>query len=95
MIVYLLDIINPNHLFVTRFKDLLNRYPSIDVRVKRGDYRCGEAGLSTEPGRIRRSRRIRPDCLPLTRRFRHHLLQRMRNRNKAKSGGHHRRRAKS
>lgn len=63
--------------------------------VKRGDYRCGEAGLSTEPGRIRRSRRIRPDCLPLTRRFRHHLLQRMRNRNKAKSGGHHRRRAKS
>ena len=33
--------------------------------------------------------------LPLTRRFRHHLLQRMRNRNKAKSGGHHRRRAKS
>lgn len=32
--------------------------------VKRGDYRCGEAGLSTEPGRIRRSRRIRPDCLP-------------------------------
>lgn len=33
MIVYLLDIINPNHLFVTRFKDLLNRYPSIDVRA--------------------------------------------------------------
>ena len=33
MIVYLLDIINPNHSFVTRFKDLLNRYPSIDVRA--------------------------------------------------------------
>lgn len=30
--------------------------------VKRGDYRCDEAGLSTEPGRIRRSRLIRPDC---------------------------------
>lgn len=63
--------------------------------VKRGDYRCDEAGLSTEPGRIRRSRLIRPDCLTLTRRFRHHLLQRMRNRNKPKGGGHHRCRAKS
>lgn len=63
--------------------------------VKRGDYRCGEAGLSTEPCRIRRSRRIRPDCLPLTGRFRHHLLQRMRNRNKTKGGGHHRRGTKS
>lgn len=51
--------------------------------------------LSTEPGRIRRSRLIRPDCLTLTRRFRHHLLQRMRNRNKPKGGGHHRCRAKS
>ncbi len=63
--------------------------------VKRGDYRCDEAGLSTEPGRIRRSRLIRPDRLTLTRRFRHHLLQRMRNRNKPKGGGHHRCRAKS
>lgn len=63
--------------------------------VKRGDYRCGEAGLSTEPGRKGRLRRIRPDCLPLTRRFRHHLLQRMRNRNKTKGGGHHRRGTKS
>ena len=33
MIVYLLDIINPNHSFVERFKDLLSRYPSIDVRA--------------------------------------------------------------
>ena len=33
MIVYLLDIINPNHSFVARFKDLLGRYPSIDVRA--------------------------------------------------------------
>ena len=44
---------------------------------------------------LRRSRLIRPDCLTLTRRFRHHLLQRMRNRNKPKGGGHHRCRAKS
>mgnify|MGYP000795390816 FL=1 len=33
MTVYLLDIINPNHSFVERFKDLLSRYPSIDVRA--------------------------------------------------------------
>lgn len=33
MIVYLLDIINPNHSFVTRLKDLLDRYPSMDVRA--------------------------------------------------------------
>lgn len=33
MIIYLLNIINPNHSFVARFKDLLFRYPSIDVRA--------------------------------------------------------------
>lgn len=33
MIVYLLDIINPNHSFVERFRALLSRYPSIDVRA--------------------------------------------------------------
>lgn len=33
MTVYLLNIINPNHSFVVRFKDLLSRYPSIDVRA--------------------------------------------------------------
>ena len=33
MTVYLLDIINPNHSFVERFRDLLSRYPSIDVRA--------------------------------------------------------------
>lgn len=33
MIVYLLDIINPDHSFVIKFKDLLNRYPSIDLRA--------------------------------------------------------------
>ena len=33
MIVYFLNIINPNHSFVTRFKDLLERYHLIDVRA--------------------------------------------------------------
>lgn len=33
MIIYLLNIINPNHSFVKRFKDLLNRYPMIDVEA--------------------------------------------------------------
>ncbi|MCD7941679.1 MAG: Abi family protein [Bacteroides intestinalis] len=33
MIVYLLDIINPNHSFVERFKRLLSMYPSIDIRA--------------------------------------------------------------
>ena len=33
MIVYLLNTVNPNHSFITRFKDLLKRYPSIDVRA--------------------------------------------------------------
>lgn len=31
MVVYLLNTVNPNHSFVTRFKELLNRYPLIDV----------------------------------------------------------------
>ena len=31
MIIYLLDTINPNHSFIARFKDLLHRYPLIDV----------------------------------------------------------------
>ncbi len=31
MIVYLLNTVNPNHSFVKRFKELLNRYPLIDV----------------------------------------------------------------
>ena len=70
-------------------------FDELGLRAQLSASRCGEAGLSTEPGRIRRSRRIRPDCLPLTRRFRHHLLQRMRNRNKTKGGGHHRRGTKS
>lgn len=33
MIIYLLNIINPNHSFVRRFKDLLNKYPLIDIRA--------------------------------------------------------------
>lgn len=33
MVIYLLNIINPNHSFVTKFKELLERYPSIDVRA--------------------------------------------------------------
>ena len=33
MIIYWLNTINPNHSFVSRFKTLLNRYPSIDVRA--------------------------------------------------------------
>ena len=33
MIIYLLNTINPNHSFVSRFKALLNCYPSIDVRA--------------------------------------------------------------
>lgn len=33
MIVYLSNIINPNHSFVERFKDLISRYPSIDIRA--------------------------------------------------------------
>lgn len=33
MIVYLLDIINPNHSFVERFRSLLSAYPSIDTRA--------------------------------------------------------------
>lgn len=33
MIIYLLNTINPNHTFVSRFKALLSRYPSIDVRA--------------------------------------------------------------
>lgn len=33
MIIYLLNTINPNHSFVSRFKDLLNRYPSIDIHA--------------------------------------------------------------
>ena len=32
-IVYFLNTINPNHSFVTRFKDLLERYHLIDVRA--------------------------------------------------------------
>ena len=33
MIIYLLNTVNPNHSFISRFKELLNRYPSIDVRA--------------------------------------------------------------
>lgn len=33
MIIYLLNIINPTHSFVRRFKELLNKYPSIDIRA--------------------------------------------------------------
>lgn len=33
MITYLLNIINPNHSFVVRLKDLLATYPSIDIRA--------------------------------------------------------------
>ncbi len=33
MIIYLLNTINPNHSFISRFNELLNRYPSIDVRA--------------------------------------------------------------
>lgn len=33
MIIYLLNTVNPNHSFVPRFKELLNHYPSIDVRA--------------------------------------------------------------
>ena len=33
MIIYLLNTVNPNHSFISRFKELLNRYPSLDVRA--------------------------------------------------------------
>ena len=31
IILYLLQTINPNNTFVTRFKSLLDKYPSVDV----------------------------------------------------------------
>lgn len=33
MIIYLLNKVNPNHSFVSRFRELLRRYPSIDIRA--------------------------------------------------------------
>ena len=33
MVIYLLNIINPNHSFAEKFRNLLSRYPSIDVRA--------------------------------------------------------------
>lgn len=33
MIIYMLNIINPNHSFIQRFDELLMKYPSIDVRA--------------------------------------------------------------
>ena len=31
IILYLLQTINPNNTFVTRFKSLLDKYPSVDI----------------------------------------------------------------
>ncbi len=33
MIVYLLQTINPNHRFVSKFKELLNKYPNVDTKA--------------------------------------------------------------
>lgn len=33
MIVYLLDIVNPNHTFKARFAALLNKYPNVDIKA--------------------------------------------------------------
>lgn len=33
MIIYLLNTVNPNHSFIPRFKELLNRYPMVDTKA--------------------------------------------------------------
>lgn len=33
MINYLLNTVNPNHSFIPRFKELLNRYPMVDIKA--------------------------------------------------------------
>ena len=33
IIIYLLNTVNPNHSFISRFKELLTRYPSIDIKA--------------------------------------------------------------